>query len=181
MSSKLLTEYDVQVAVVSSEAERHCDLAVRAAAAGVHVVQDKPMSTRVSECDRVIEAVEQAGVQFMMWNRNLLPGVLHAKELIEEGTVGDLRAIHVDFYFAKDAGPTKGSRARPTSRRSTGSKLRRQPTSTAPDGGVGTEPMGELKIEGIYPPGLPANVNWRRSLPVLFARTTAHFHQLPRR
>ena len=42
---KALTEFDVQVAVVSSKAERHCDLSVRAADKGLHVVQDKPMST----------------------------------------------------------------------------------------------------------------------------------------
>ncbi len=61
-----LREYDVQVAVISSEAERHCDLSVRAANAGLHVVQDKPMSNRLSECDRVVEAVERNNVRFLM-------------------------------------------------------------------------------------------------------------------
>ena len=55
---RAIADYDVQVAVVNSEAERHCDLSVRAADAGLHVVQDKPMSNRVSECDRVVEAVD---------------------------------------------------------------------------------------------------------------------------
>ncbi|HZN34661.1 MAG TPA: Gfo/Idh/MocA family oxidoreductase, partial [Pirellulaceae bacterium] len=40
-----LAEFDVQVAIVSPEAERHCDLSARAAAAGRHVVQDKPLAT----------------------------------------------------------------------------------------------------------------------------------------
>ena len=43
---RALTEYGAEVAVVSSQAERHCDLSVRAADAGLHVVQDKPMSTQ---------------------------------------------------------------------------------------------------------------------------------------
>ena len=42
-------DFDVQVADVSSEAERHCDLSIRAATAGLHVVQDKPMSTSITE------------------------------------------------------------------------------------------------------------------------------------
>ena len=50
-----LADYNVDVAVVSSQAERHCDLSVRACEAGVHVVQDKPMSTRVSQCDRIVD------------------------------------------------------------------------------------------------------------------------------
>src|ERR1044071_5262968 len=33
-----LREHDVQVAIVSSEAERHCDLSIRAASAAVHVI-----------------------------------------------------------------------------------------------------------------------------------------------
>src|SRR6266487_1954170 len=40
---RALSEYQVDVAVVSTQAERHCDLSVRAANLGVHVVQDKPM------------------------------------------------------------------------------------------------------------------------------------------
>ena len=49
-----LADYGVQVAVVSSEAERHCDLSARAAGAGMHVIQDKPMSTTLAECDRLV-------------------------------------------------------------------------------------------------------------------------------
>src|SRR6185312_9072118 len=49
-----LRDYNVQVAVVSSEAERHCDLSIRAASAGLHVIQDKPMSTKLTECDRLV-------------------------------------------------------------------------------------------------------------------------------
>ena len=71
---RAIADFDVQVAVVSSQAERHCDLSVRAANAGLHVVQDKPMSTLVAECDRVIEAVERNHVKFLLWNRNFPAG-----------------------------------------------------------------------------------------------------------
>ena len=97
-----LQDYDVQVAVVSSEAERHCDLSVRAAQAGMHVVQDKPMSTNIAECDRLVAAVEKHNVKFLMWNRNYLPALRHARQAIMDGQIGDPYAIHVDFYFAKD-------------------------------------------------------------------------------
>src|SRR5262245_45848017 len=107
---KAIAGHGVQVAVVSPEAERHCDLSVRAANAGLHVVQDKPMSNRLAECDRVVEAVERNGVRFLMWNRNFLPGLLHAREVIASGAVGLPYAVHVDFYFSKDAGPPRGSR-----------------------------------------------------------------------
>ena len=37
---RAISEYDAQLAIVSSAAERHCDLGIRAANAGLHVVQD---------------------------------------------------------------------------------------------------------------------------------------------
>ena len=63
------------VAVVSSEAARHARLSVRAAQAGLHVVQDKPMAPTVADCDAIVEAVERAGVRFLLWNRNTQPAI----------------------------------------------------------------------------------------------------------
>ena len=76
-----LEDYDIDVSIVTTEAERHCDLSIRAANLGVHIVQDKPMSNRLSECDRLVEAVQRNGVRFMMWSRNMLPAILQATEI----------------------------------------------------------------------------------------------------
>ena len=174
--AKAIAEYELDMAVVSSEAERHCDLAVRAADAGLHVIADKPMSTRLSECDRLVEAVQRNNVKFLLWNRNFLPAVIQAKEVVQSGAIGELHAIHVDFYFSKDAGPPKGTRQHgdpPIN------WLERQIEAHADgsDGGVGIEAMGELQIEGIYPLGyirMLTDANVRR----VFARTATHFHQV---
>jgi len=171
-----LRDYDVQVAIVSSEAERHCDLSIRAALAGKHVIQDKPLSTSRSECDRLVSTIEQTGVRFLMWNRNGLPAVQHARERIEQGAIGTPVAIHADFYFAKDAGPPKGSR------RSGYPPINWQSHQIAAhvdgsDGGLGQHPIGELAIEGIYPLAyirMLTGADARR----VFARSAAHFHQV---
>lgn len=173
---RALREFDVQVAIVSSEAERHCDLSIRAARAGKHVIQDKPMSTCRAECDRLVTAVEQTGVKFLMWNRNGLPALQRACRQIQEGSIGRPVAIHADFYFAKDSGPPKGTRPPgypPLN------WLAHQIAShiDGSDGGLGREPMGELAVEGIYPLGyirLLTGANVQR----VFARSTAHFHQV---
>jgi UDP-N-acetylglucosamine 3-dehydrogenase len=181
---KALRDYDVQVAIVSPEAARHCDLSVRAALAGKHIIQDKPMVTRRADADRLVEAVERAGVKFLMWNRDYFPAVVHAREQIAAGAIGRPRAIHVDFYFAKDAGPPRRSRA---ADQGADQAVERAPLdwqasqvaahADGSDGGLGQEPMGELSIEGIYPFGyirFLTGADVRR----VFARTTAHFHQL---
>jgi predicted dehydrogenase len=173
---RALAEHDVQVAIVSPEAERHADLSIRAARAGKHIVQDKPLATDRMDAERLKGAVVDAGVRFLMWNRNFLPAVQHARELIASGAVGETRAIHTDFYFAKDAGPPLGSRP---SGEMPHDWLTHQLAAHADgsDGGLGTQPLGELSIEGIYP---LAYIHMLTGAAVqrVFARTTAHFHQL---
>ncbi len=170
---RALREFDVQVAIVSPEAERHCGLSIRAAKAGKHVVQDKPLATRRADADALVEAVEAAGVRFLMWNRNFLPAVLHARDLLPR--IGTPRAIHVDFYFAKDAGPVRGSRRPGYPPIDWESHLIAAHIDGA-DGSLGREPMGELACEGIYPLGyirMLTGANVKR----VFARGTAFFHQ----
>jgi predicted dehydrogenase len=173
---RALREFDVQVAIVSSEAERHCDLSIRAAQAGKHVVQDKPLSTKRSEAERLVEAIERSCVKFLMWNRNFMPAVLHAQQQLGADAIGSIRAVHVDFYFAKDAGPPKGTR-QPGDPLLDWQAHQIAAHVDGSDGGLGSEPMGELAIEGIYPLGyirMLTGANVRR----VFARSTAHFHQL---
>lgn len=134
------------------------------------------MSNSLSECDRVIEAVERNNVRFLMWNRNLLPAVVQAKEVLDRGVIGRPYAIHVDFYFAKDAGPPKGTR-RPGDPPLDWLEALKAAHATGADGGVGREPMGELSVEGCYPLAfirMLCGANVRR----VFARTANHFHQL---
>jgi len=172
---RALREFDVQVAIVSPEAERHCDLSIRAVREGKHIIQDKPLATSRADAVRLVAEVERAGVRFLMWNRNFLPAVLHAREQIVAGRIGQPQAIHADFYFAKDAGPRRGER-----------QMGYPPIDwqahqiaahvDGADGGLGREPMGELGVEGIYPLGyirFLTGVGVRR----VFARSTAFFHQ----
>jgi predicted dehydrogenase len=173
---RALREFHVDVAIVSPEAERHCDLSIRAAALGVHVVQDKPLTTQASEADRLVAAIERSGVHFLMWNRNFIPAVLRAREQIAAGEIGRPYAVHLDFYFAKDAGPPKGSRQPGYPPINWQSHLIAAHVDGS-DGGLGVEPMGELAIEGIYPLGylrLLTGADVRR----VFARSASHFHQL---
>lgn len=172
---RALADFRVDVAVVSTEAARHCDLSVRAANLGVHIVQDKPMSTRLSECDRLVEAVERNRVRFLLWNRNMLPAVLHARDLVRSGAIGRPYAVHADFYFSKDAGPPKGTR-KPGDPPLDWLELQRAAHVDGSDGGVGVEAIGELKVEGIYPLAYLWQITGEKFERV-FARTASLFHQ----
>lgn len=174
---RALRDYNIQVAIVSPEGERHCSLSIQAARAGKHIIQDKPLATRRADADALLTEVQRADVRFLMWNRNYIPAVQHAHRLIASGAIGPLRAVHVDFYFAKDAGPPRGTRspgypplnwyAHQIAAHVDGS-----------DGGLGREPMGELAIEAIYPLGYIHLLTNGAAIRRVFALATAHFHQL---
>ncbi|MDX1946371.1 MAG: Gfo/Idh/MocA family oxidoreductase [Pirellulaceae bacterium] len=173
---RALAEFGVQVAIVSPEAQRHTDLSIRAAWAGKHIVQDKPLATSRADADRLLEAVEKAGVRFLMWNRNFLPAVLQAREQLAAGEVGQPYALHIDFYFAKDAGPPKGTRQTGYPPLDWQAHLIAAHADGS-DGGLGTEPLGELAIEGIYPLAYLRMLSGAEVQRV-FCRTATHFHQL---
>ena len=133
------------------------------------------MSTRLSECDRLVEAVQRNNIKFLLWNRNYLPALIQAKEAVQSGAIGKLYAIHVDFYFSKDAGPPKGAR-QPGDPPINWLERQIEAHADGSDGGIGIEAMGELQIEGIYPLGyirMLTGADVRR----VFARTATHFHQ----
>jgi predicted dehydrogenase len=174
--AQALREYDVDVAIVSPEAERHVDLSVRAARAGKHVVQDKPLTTTRAEADRLVREIEATGVRFLMWNRCGLPAVRHTKEQVDAGAVGRPYAVHLDFYFAKDAGPPKQPRPADSGPMCWEDHQKASHVDGS-DGGLGKAPMGELSIEGIYPLAYLRMLTGREVRRV-FATCASAFHQV---
>ena len=161
-----------------SSAPRQNDIATwppRAAEAGKHIVVDKPLSPSLAECDALVEAVAANDVRCLVWNRNFLPAPVEAKNAVARGDIGELQAIHCDFYFSKDAGPPKGS-CEPGDPPINWLERQLEAHADGSDGGVGAQPLGELQIEGIYP---LAYIHHLAGSPVrkVFARTASHFHQ----
>ena len=63
-----------------------------AAAAGKHVLTEKPMATSVAGCDAMIAACAAAGVQLMVVQSQRFRGVhQRAKRLIDAGEIGAVR------------------------------------------------------------------------------------------
>lgn len=59
----VLVRKDVQVVIVTTPSGAHMEPAVAAAAAGKHVVVEKPLEITLERCDRIIEACDQSRVQ----------------------------------------------------------------------------------------------------------------------
>ena len=76
----------------------HCEYAVRAAQAGIHVLCEKPMAVTERECRRMIEAADKSGVKLMVAYRlHLEEANLKTIELADSGKLGELRLFNSVF------------------------------------------------------------------------------------
>lgn len=90
----LLARPDVDAVILATPHHLHAEQTLAAAAAGKHVLVEKPMATTAAECDRMIEACRRAGVQLMIaQTQRFRRGNMVAKELIEAGQVGEIRMM----------------------------------------------------------------------------------------
>jgi len=87
----------------------HASLALQAAEAGVHIVVEKPIALSLGEADEMIEAARRHGVSLIPHHNYLYkPSILHARELIESGEIGEV--VHVEsFYGLSNEGGSYGS------------------------------------------------------------------------
>lgn len=78
----------------------HAEWTIRAAAAGKHVLCEKPLALSTAEVDAVAEASERAGVhvaEAFMYRHH--PQTLRIKALVDEGAIGSLQLIRSAFTF----------------------------------------------------------------------------------
>jgi glucose-fructose oxidoreductase len=76
----------------------HCEYAVRAARAGVHVLVEKPMALTEEECERMTRAARDAGVKLMVAYRlHFERANLEAGEIARSGRIGEPRLFTSTF------------------------------------------------------------------------------------
>jgi 1,5-anhydro-D-fructose reductase (1,5-anhydro-D-mannitol-forming) len=87
---------DVDAVYVSSTNDRHRAQVEASAAAGRHVLAEKPLALSLADAEAMVAACESAGV-VMATNHHLPASPVHrtVKRLVAEGEVGEVRAIHV--------------------------------------------------------------------------------------
>ena len=84
----------IDAITVACPNDPHCEVTLAAAAAGKHVLVEKPMAMNPGECDQMIEACRRAGV-VLMYGENLCfaPKYVRAKRLVEEGALGEVYMV----------------------------------------------------------------------------------------
>jgi len=87
---------DVDAIAICSSADTHADLVVAAAQAGKAVFCEKPVSLALSELDRALAAVAEAGVPFQTgFNRRFDPAHTSVRDAVLAGEVGDVHLVRI--------------------------------------------------------------------------------------
>ncbi len=94
----LAADPDIDAIYIATPHPQHTDIALTAIAAGKPILVEKAFTATVADTERIIDAARAAGVFAMeaMWTR-FSPGIVHARQLIADGVIGDLRGVQGDL------------------------------------------------------------------------------------
>jgi len=100
----LCADPGIDAVYVATPHQLHAPHAIAAARAGKHVLVEKPMSVKLDECDAMIEAARDAGVQLIVGPSHSFDApILRARALVASGRHGAVRMItalnYTDFMY----------------------------------------------------------------------------------
>ena len=95
-ADELIADPQVDAVYIATPPDSHAEYTLRAARAGKPVYVEKPMARNHAECGRMIDACRDAGVGlFVAYYRRRLPAFVKARELIDDGAIGEVRFASV--------------------------------------------------------------------------------------
>lgn len=103
---QMLAEVGPDICIIATHPELHCDMVVRCAAepSTRAIICEKPMALSLDECDRMIQACEEAGVLLQInHNRRWSPEWNLALQLVQDGAIGALNHIYCYIDGGKPA------------------------------------------------------------------------------
>jgi predicted dehydrogenase len=103
---ELIARDDIDIIHVCTPNKFHAEQVLAALAAGKHVYCDKPLCTTRAEADAIAAALIGAKTthQMVLHNR-FFPATLHAKQLVEQGAIGEVLSLRGAYLHSGSADP----------------------------------------------------------------------------
>lgn len=100
---------DIDIIDIATPNHLHAEIAIAAAAAGKHIISEKPLARSGDEAKTMYDAVKNAGIVHMVaFNYRRTPAVALAKKYIDEGAIGEIlnfRGTYLQDWSADPDGP----------------------------------------------------------------------------
>jgi UDP-N-acetyl-2-amino-2-deoxyglucuronate dehydrogenase len=104
MGDLLAASLDIDVVCIASPNGFHETQSLKALNAGKHIVIEKPMSLTRTGCERIIYRALQRNKQvFCVMQNRYSPPSVWLKDLLMEGTLGNIYMVQIDCYWNRDA------------------------------------------------------------------------------
>jgi predicted dehydrogenase len=98
---KLVARDDIDAVDICTPNDSHAEIAIAAASKGKMILCEKPLSRTLDEGQKMVDAVEKAGVANTIWyNYRRVPAVTLAKQIIDSGKLGKI--FHYRANFLQD-------------------------------------------------------------------------------
>jgi predicted dehydrogenase len=96
--STCLASPEISAVYIATPPGAHASYAVQAAAAGKHVLSEKPLAANVAQATQMVEACRRGRVLLMTAYRKFFePSCVYLKKLIQSGELGRVDLIHTAF------------------------------------------------------------------------------------
>lgn len=99
----------IDIVDIATPNHLHAEIAIAAAAAGKHIISEKPLARDGAEAKTMYDAVKNAGIVHMVaFNYRRTPAVALAKKYIDEGAIGEImnfRGTYLQDWSADPDGP----------------------------------------------------------------------------
>jgi predicted dehydrogenase len=97
---RMIAEQKIDTVIVTTVDRTHHEYIIRAMELGCDVITEKPLTIDAEKCRAILETVERTGKSLRVtFNYRYAPARTKVKELLQAGTIGDVRSVHFEWLL----------------------------------------------------------------------------------
>jgi len=106
---EIINDPEIDVVSICTPNNAHAEVSIQALEAGKHVLCEKPMASTSEEAKAMKKAAEKAAkngiISMLSYQYRRVPALVHAKNIIENGDIGEILNIRAEYLQSWSADP----------------------------------------------------------------------------
>lgn len=95
-TSKMFADEDLDIVDICVPPQIHAPIAIEAMESGSHVIMEKPMALKASDCEEMINIAKEKDLKLSVVHNDLFhPPFIKAKEMVQNGEIGEFRGMRI--------------------------------------------------------------------------------------
>lgn len=95
-TSKMFQDEDLDIVDICVPPQIHAPIAIEAMESGSHVIMEKLMALKASDCEEMIKMAKEKDLKLSVVHNDLFhPPFIKAKEMVENGEIGEFRGMRI--------------------------------------------------------------------------------------